>query len=43
MWHTADLYWGYANAEFGVGDIQEGNRWLNAYFAQVKRIDSGGC
>ena len=43
MWNTADLYWGYANAEFGVGDIQEGNRWLNAYFAQVKRINNSGC
>jgi hypothetical protein len=43
MLNTADLYWGYANAEFAVGDIQEGNRWLNAYNTLVRRINDAGC
>jgi hypothetical protein len=43
MWNTADLYWGYAEAEFGVGDVQEGARWLNAYYGQVQRINNSGC
>jgi hypothetical protein len=43
MWNTADLYRGYAEAEFGVGDVQEGARWLNAYYGQVQRINNSAC
>lgn len=43
MYDTLDRYWGYANAEFAVGDYDEGNRWLNAYYALSRRISEVGC
>jgi hypothetical protein len=40
---TADLYFGYAQAEYGVGDQAEGDRWMRAYYGQVGLLVAYGC
>jgi hypothetical protein len=39
----ADLYYGYAQAEYGVGDLAEGDRWMRAYYGQVGLLVAYGC
>jgi hypothetical protein len=39
----ADVYFGYAQAEYGVGDTAEGDRWMRAYYGQVGLLLAYGC
>ena len=41
--HRADVYYGYAQAEYAVGDLAEGDRWMRAYLGQVGLLVAYGC
>jgi hypothetical protein len=39
----ADVYFGYAQAEYAVGDQAEGDRWMTAYYGQIGFLIAYGC
>ena len=39
----ADLYFGYAQAEYAVGDLAAGDRWMRAYYGQIGLLVAYGC
>jgi hypothetical protein len=39
----ADLYFGYAQAEYAVGDLAAGDRWMRAYYGQIGFLVAYGC
>jgi hypothetical protein len=41
--HRADVYFGYAQAEYTVGDVPEGDRWMTAYYGQIGLLVAYGC
>lgn len=41
--HQADVYFGYAQAEYAVGDLAAGDRWMRAYYGQIGLLVAFGC
>jgi hypothetical protein len=41
--HRADVYFGYAQAEYAVGDTAAGDRWMTAYYGQIGFLIAYGC
>jgi len=43
LYQVADIHWGYAEAEYAVGDYAAYDAWMNVYDHDVANIIASGC
>jgi hypothetical protein len=43
LYRVADTHWGYAEAEYAVGDYAAYDAWMNVYDHDVANIIASGC